>query len=97
MNSTDWISVNDRIPADGQSVLVINTLKQVYVASWSKSCLSHVAAITHWTFIPEPPELDPFEEWWTSLPNFVTTNTHDSCKISWDAALTWARKNKEKL
>lgn len=61
MNDQKWISVNDRLPEDGESVLTYkNGIVDVKVYQknrngWIKgNCFWSMATVTHWMPFPEP-------------------------------------------
>ena len=62
----EWISVKDRLPEDGEIVLVCGSRGGVYTAvhnkpgqyrDWHKlNSKTHYCDPTHWTPLPEPPK-----------------------------------------
>lgn len=98
MNMTNWISVKERLPRDGQEVTawLSDTKRQVitdYRAKypWGKH-------VTHWAELLEPPKLESsFEQWWSertpmadsvSYRSVALQSVHrESAKIIWNAAI----------
>ena len=64
---SEWISVKDRLPDEGEAVLVFSSYwcSNSFVATlirgeWkASSILSRPDLVTHWMPLPEPPEENP--------------------------------------
>lgn len=64
----NWISINDQIPNDDQSVFVINSkvqmlpIKAFYCEEWKEfisletDSTNHPISVTHWMEMPKRPE-----------------------------------------
>lgn len=93
---SEWISVKDRLPKDGDKVLV--SLKSGD-ACCGEYCASHgfTYSVTHWMPLPEPPSKpDAFEEWWVAqlYLKFWEQDHKKFCRSVWDAAVAVTRKEK---
>jgi hypothetical protein len=65
---SEWISVKDRLPENGQRVLCYN--KYMYVKdydcvfydgdfNWTGSRIGQIEGVTHWMPLPKPPKGKP--------------------------------------
>lgn len=67
---SEWISVKDKLPDDGQQVLAYYTgveeideppkVRTTFYFGFNNgfSCVKHYGSVSHWMPIPEPPEVD---------------------------------------
>lgn len=79
MNQTNWISVESRLPDDGDSVLIVyGPHRDISLATYYSGEHKWLDAIREaesyspdfWMPLPKaPPKPDPFEEWWKTLFN----------------------------
>lgn len=97
-NQTNWISVESRLPDQGQTVLIAfgptrtitlatHSLRSEY--QWIDPIYGKKAySPDFWMPLPEaPPKPDPFEEWWKSE---VTSPGATACNIT-GSAKEWCR------
>jgi hypothetical protein len=99
-----WISVKDRLPQEGEQVLVVTGSRGIVATTF---CNSTYLFITHWQPLPEPPPPpDPFETWanihhWEPNPDCVAignlrggvdTLSTFCARVIWDAALASVKK-----
>lgn len=69
VHRTAWIPCSERLPADGQRVLICTGMQKIFVAAYDRSAamfrqrvrqVMHAwygEEVTHWMPLPEPPEI----------------------------------------
>ena len=108
MSENKWIPVTERLPSDGQEVLIFTphqaTEHIIRVETYFQEN-GWTQNVTHWQPLPEPPpKPDPFETWWNKHAGCFAAFTIErdgtyslvykaGAKAIWDAAIASTKGN----